>query len=159
MSTIYEIPVQTASGEIKTLSEYRGQVMLIVNTASKCGFTPQYEGLQQLYTRYRDRGLEVLGFPSNDFDQETGSNKDIAAFCENTYSVKFPMFAKSDVRGDKANAFYAELARATGTTPKWNFYKYVVDRKGQPVDAFSSMTTPNDGKLVKLLEKLLASPQ
>jgi glutathione peroxidase len=104
--------------------------------------------------------LVVLGFPSNQFgSQEPGSSKEIADFCFNTYGVKFPMFAKTDVRGDQANAFYKELARATGTTPKWNFYKYVVDRKGQPVEAFSSMTTPNDGKLVKLLDKLLASPR
>ena len=144
----------------QNLCQYAGKVLLVVNTASYCGFTSQYEGLEQLYARYKDKGLVVLGFPSNQFgSQEPGSSKDIADFCFNTYGVKFPMFAKSDVRGDKANAFYVELARATGTTPKWNFYKYVVDRKGQPVEAFSSMTTPNDGKLVKLLEKLLASPR
>ncbi len=144
----------------QNLCQYAGKVLLVVNTASYCGFTSQYEGLEQLYARYKDKGLVVLGFPSNQFgSQEPGSSKDIADFCFNTYGVKFPMFAKSDVRGDKANAFYVELARATGTTPKWNFYKYVVDRKGQPVEAFSSMTTPNDGKLVKLLEKLLSGPQ
>ena len=140
----------------QNLCQYAGKVLLVVNTASYCGFTSQYEGLEQLYARYKDRGLVVLGFPSNQFgSQEPGSSKEIADFCFNTYGVKFPMFAKSDVRGDQANAFYKELARATGTTPKWNFYKYVVDRKGQPVEAFSSMTTPNDGKLVKLLDKLL----
>ena len=144
----------------QNLCQYAGKVLLVVNTASYCGFTSQYEGLEQLYARYKDRGLVVLGFPSNQFgSQEPGSSKEIADFCFNTYGVKFPMFAKSDVRGDQANAFYKELARATGTTPKWNFYKYVVDRKGQPVEAFSSMTTPNDGKLVKLLDKLLASPR
>jgi glutathione peroxidase len=144
----------------QNLCQYTGKVLLVVNTASYCGFTSQYEGLEQLYARYQDKGLVVLGFPSNQFgSQEPGSSKEIADFCFNTYGVKFPMFAKSDVRGDKANAFYVELARATGTTPKWNFYKYVVDRKGQPVDAFSSLTTPNDGKLIKLLEKLLASPR
>jgi glutathione peroxidase len=143
----------------QNLCQYAGKVLLVVNTASYCGFTSQYEGLEQLYARYKDKGLVVLGFPSNQFgQQEPGSSKDIADFCFNTYGVKFPMFAKSDVRGDKANAFYVELARATGTTPKWNFYKYVVDRSGKPVDSFSSLTTPNDGKLVKLLEKLLASP-
>lgn len=144
----------------QNLCQYSGKVLLVVNTASYCGFTSQYEGLEQLYARYKDKGLVVLGFPSNQFgSQEPGSSKEIADFCFNTYGVKFPMFAKSDVRGDNANALYVELARATGTTPKWNFYKYVVDRKGQAVDSFSSLTTPNDGKLVKLLEKLLASPQ
>ncbi len=144
----------------QNLCQYAGKVLLVVNTASYCGFTSQYEGLEQLYARYQGKGLVVLGFPSNQFgSQEPGSSKEIADFCFNTYGVKFPMFAKTDVRGDQANAFYKELARATGTTPKWNFYKYVVDRKGQPVEAFSSMTTPNDGKLVKLLDKLLASPR
>lgn len=144
----------------QNLCQYAGKVLLVVNTASYCGFTSQYEGLEQLYARYKDKGLVVLGFPSNQFgQQEPGSSKEIADFCFNTYGVKFPMFAKTDVRGDQTNALYVELARATGTTPKWNFYKYVVDRSGKPVDAFSSMTTPSDGKLVKLLEKLLASPQ
>ncbi|MFZ3128634.1 MAG: glutathione peroxidase [Rhodoferax sp.] len=143
----------------QNLCQYTGKVLLVVNTASYCGFTSQYEGLEQLYARYKDRGLVVLGFPSNQFgSQEPGSSKDIADFCFNTYGVKFPMFAKSDVRGNNANALYVELAQATGTTPKWNFYKYVVDRSGKPVDSFSSLTTPNDGKLVRLLEKLLASP-
>ena len=143
----------------QNLCQYTGKVLLVVNTASYCGFTSQYEGLEQLYARYKDKGLVVLGFPSNQFgSQEPGSAKEIADFCFNTYGVKFPMFAKSEVRGDNANALYVELARATGTTPKWNFYKYVVDRSGKPVDSFSSLTTPNDGKQVKLLEKLLASP-
>lgn len=144
----------------QNLCQYAGKVLLVVNTASYCGFTSQYEGLEQLYARYQSKGLVVLGFPSNQFgSQEPGSSKEIADFCFNAYGVKFPMFAKTDVRGDQANAFYKELARATGTTPKWNFYKYVVDRKGQPVEAFSSMTAPTDGKLIKLLEKLLASPR
>lgn len=142
------------------LCQYAGKVVLVVNTASFCGYTGQYEGLEALYAKYQRRGLVVLGFPSNDFgEQEPGSSKEIADFCFNTYGVKFPMFAKSDVKGDTASAFYVELARATGTTPKWNFYKYVVDRSGTPVDSFSSLTTPNDGRLVRLIEKLLASPQ
>ncbi len=144
----------------QNLCQYAGKVLLVVNTASYCGFTGQYEGLEQLYARYKDQGLVVLGFPSNQFgSQEPGSAKEIADFCFNTYGVKFPMFAKSDVRGAQANAFYVELARATGTTPKWNFYKYVVDRSGKPVQAFSSLTTPNDAGLLRLLEKLLSSPQ
>lgn len=144
----------------QNLCQYTGKVLLVVNTASYCGFTSQYEGLEQLYARYKDKGLVVLGFPSNQFgNQEPGSSKEIADFCFNTYGVKFPMFAKSDVKGDNANALYVELARTTGTIPRWNFYKYVVDRSGNAVDSFSSLTTPNDGKLVKLLDKLLASPQ
>ena len=144
----------------QNLCQYAGKVLLVVNTASYCGFTSQYEGLEQLYARYKDKGLVVLGFPSNQFgSQEPGSSKEIADFCFNTYGVKFPMFAKSDVRGDQANALYVELARATGTTPKWNFYKYVVDRSGKPVEAYSSVTTPNNRDLLALLEKLLASPR
>lgn len=103
------------------LCQYAGQVVLVVNTASYCGFTQQYKGLEELYRRYRDRGLVVLGFPSNDFgQQEPGSNQQIAEFCENTFGVQFPMFAKSHVRGPQANALFRQLAERTGTTPKWN---------------------------------------
>src|SRR5438874_2259318 len=113
----------------RSLCEYAGKVVLIVNTASECGYTPQYEGLEALYRKYRSRGLVVLGFPSNDFGgQEPGSNKDIASFCVNQYAVDFPMFAKSALR---ANPLYVELARATGQTPRWNFHKYLVDRSGR----------------------------
>lgn len=143
----------------QNLCQYAGKVLLVVNTASYCGFTSQYEGLEQLYARYKDRGLVVLGFPSNQFgSQEPGSSKEIADFCYNTYGVKFPMFAKSDVRGEQANALYVELARATGTTPKWNFYKYLVDRQGKPVESYTSMTIPTDAKFIQRIETLLASP-
>src|SRR6478736_10505179 len=112
----------------QSLCQYSGRVLLVVNTASFCGFTPQYEGLEKLHARYRERGLVVLGFPSNDFAQETGSNKEIADFCENTFGVKFPMFAKTAVRGSDVNPFYRQLAAATGRAPLWNFYKYVIGR-------------------------------
>jgi glutathione peroxidase len=140
------------------LCQYSGKVVLVVNTASYCGFTKQYKGLEQLYSKYKDKGLVVLGFPSNDFgSQEPGSAKQIAEFCENTYGVKFPMFAKSSVRGDQVNPLYAELIKVSGTTPKWNFYKYLIDRSGQSVKSYSSLTEPDDRDLVKDIEKALAS--
>jgi glutathione peroxidase len=139
----------------QALCQYAGKVVLVVNTASFCGFTPQYKGLEALDSKYRSQGLVVLGFPSNDFAQESGSNKDIAEFCENTFGVKFPMFAKSSVRGVDANPLFKELARASGTTPKWNFYKYLIGRDGRVVDSYSSMTAPDDRSFVRAVEKEL----
>ena len=140
----------------QSLCQYAGQVLLVVNTASFCGFTRQYQGLEALDRKYRAKGLVVLGFPSNDFSQETGSNKEVADFCENTFGVKFPMFVKSSVRGREANPLFQELAKASGTTPKWNFYKYLVGRDGKVVAAYSSLTEPDDRDLVTALEKQLA---
>ena len=140
----------------QSLCQYAGKVLLVVNTASFCGFTRQYEGLEALDRKYRARGLVVLGFPSNDFAQETGSNKEVADFCENTFGVKFPMFVKSAVRGSDANPLFKELARQTGTTPKWNFYKYLVGRDGKVVAAYSSLTAPDDRELLGALQKQLA---
>lgn len=139
------------------LCQYRGKVALVVNTASYCGFTGQYEGLEALYARYSAQGLVVLGFPSNDFGkQEPGSDKEIAEFCFNTYGVKFPMFAKSTVSGKDVNPLHAQLIKASGTTPKWNFYKYLIDRKGNVVGAYSSLTAPDDKKFIADIEKALA---
>lgn len=138
------------------LCQYSGKVLLVVNTASYCGFTPQYEGLEKLHARYRERGLVVLGFPSNDFAQEKGSNKEIAEFCQNTFGVKFPMFARSAVRGDDANPLYRELARQAGRAPLWNFHKYLVGRDGRVVANYSSLTRPDDPALVRALEQQLA---
>nr|WP_230427764.1 glutathione peroxidase [Undibacterium luofuense] len=141
----------------QNLCQYKGKVALVVNTASYCGFTKQYEGLEKLYARLQDKGLVILGFPSNDFGkQEPGSSKEIADFCFNTYGVKFPMFAKSSVSGKDINPLYAELVKATGTTPKWNFYKYLIDRNGKVLAAYSSMTTPDDKKLLSDIDKALA---
>lgn len=140
----------------QSLCQYSGKVLLVGNTASYCGFTGQYEGLEQLHARYRDRGLVVLGFPSNDFAQETGSNQQIAEFCSNTYGVKFPMFAKSSVAGAQASPFFRQLAEATGQKPRWNFYKYLIGRDGKPVASYSSMTGPDSQALRREIERLLA---
>ncbi|MDM0115294.1 glutathione peroxidase [Variovorax sp. J22R133] len=141
------------------LCQYAGKVVLVVNTASFCGFTPQYKGLEALDSKYRAKGLVVLGFPSNDFSQETGSNKEIADFCENTFGVKFPMFAKSSVRGPDANALFKELAQQSGTAPKWNFYKYLIGRDGKLVASYSSMTGPDDAAFVREIERQIATKQ
>ena len=140
----------------QALCQYQGKVVLVVNTASYCGFTPQYKGLEALYDKYKARGLVVLGFPSNDFAQEKGSNKEIADFCENTFGVKFPMFAASHVRGDEANPLFKQLTQATGTSVKWNFYKFLLARDGRAVGGYGSMTTPEE--LEPQITKLLAAP-
>lgn len=144
------------------LCQYAGRVLLVVNTASYCGFTPQYKSLEALYARYRERGLVVLGFPSNDFgQQEPGTGKEIAEFCENTFGVKFPMFTKSRVTasaGDAANPLFAELARRTGQWPKWNFHKYLVARDGSTAVSFASQVDPLERAFVTQLEALLAAP-
>lgn len=141
----------------QALCQYTGKVVLVVNTASFCGFTPQYKGLEALDSKYKARGLVVLGFPSNDFSQESGSNKEIADFCESTFGVKFPMFAKSSVRGAEANALFKQLAQVSGTTPKWNFYKYLIGRDGKVVESYSSVTAPDDRGFVRALEKQLSA--
>jgi glutathione peroxidase len=147
MDTIHDKP--------QSLCEYAGKVVLIVNTASECGYTPQYEGLEALYRKYRDRGLVVLGFPSNDFGgQEPGSNQEIAAFCVNQYAIDFPMFAKTEL---KKNPLYAELAKASGAAPRWNFHKYLVDRSGRQVLSFDTRVDPGDPKFVAAIEKLLGA--
>jgi glutathione peroxidase len=137
----------------QSLCDYAGSVLLVVNTASECGYTPQYEGLEALYRKYKARGLVVLGFPSNDFGgQEPGSNKEIATFCVNQYAIDFPMFAKTELR---KNPLYADLAKATGQAPRWNFHKYLVDRRGARVQSFDTRVAPDDPKLVGAIERLL----
>ena len=139
------------------LCQYAGKVLLVVNTASFCGFTSQYEGLEALSSKYKDRGLVVLGFPSNDFSQEKGSNKEIADFCENTFNVKFPMFVKSRVSGSGANPLFKQLASASSTPARWNFYKYIVSRDGNKVSGFNSTVDPKDPRFIKALESMLAA--
>ena len=137
----------------QSLCDYAGKVVLVVNTASECGYTPQYDGLEALYRKYKARGLVVLGFPMNDFGgQEPGSNKEIAAFCVNQYAIDFPMFSKTSLAG---NALFADLTKATGQAPKWNFHKYLVDRGGKRVQSYGSAVTPQDPKLASAIEKLL----
>jgi glutathione peroxidase len=145
--------MDTLLDQPQSLCDYAGKVLLVVNTASQCGYTPQYEGLEALYRKYKARGLVVLGFPSNDFGgQEPGSNKDIAEFCVNQYAIDFPMFAKTRL---KSNALYADLVKATGTAPRWNFHKYLIDRSGRPVHSVDTRVEPNDPKLIAAIEKLL----
>jgi glutathione peroxidase len=140
----------------QSLCAYQGKVVVVVNTASQCGYTPQYEVLQSLYKSYKDRGLVVLGFPANDFGgQEPGSNKEIAEFCQVNYGVSFPMFAKTSVVGRTANPLFADLARQTGAAPQWNFHKYLIDRGGNRVMSFDSKVRPDSREFVAAVESLL----
>ncbi len=146
-----------ASDETVNLGDtYEGKVLLIVNTASKCGNTPQYEGLEKLYAEYGEDGLVVLGFPSNDFlGQEPGTEEEIQEFCRLTYGVRFPMFEKITVKGDGAHPFYSQLADAAGTYPTWNFHKYLVGRDGTLIAEFSPRTRPYDDAVVAAIERAL----
>ncbi|PVV14035.1 MAG: glutathione peroxidase [gamma proteobacterium symbiont of Ctena orbiculata] len=148
---------QLNSDQVDNLCEaHQGKVMLVVNTASRCAFTDQYEGLEKLYSRYRERGLVVIGFPSNDFgNQEPGSEGSIKKFCRLTYGVQFPMYAKSRVTGDNADPFYRALAKAAGTPPRWNFHKYLIDRDGRLAGSYKSSIAPENEKLIKAIEGLL----
>jgi glutathione peroxidase len=141
---------------VRLCDRFAGQVLLVVNTASKCGFTPQYEGLEALHQAYASRGLAVVGFPSNDFkEQEPGSEAEIKDFCTLTYGVRFPMFEKVVVTGEQATPLYRRLREATGEQPGWNFHKYLVDRQGRAVASFGSRTEPDDPALVARIEELL----
>jgi glutathione peroxidase len=146
-----------AGKEAVNLKErYAGQVLLVVNTASKCGFTPQYEGLEALQRKYASQGFSVLGFPSNDFmGQEPGSEEDIQEFCTLTYGVKFPMFEKVEVKGPNATPLYRALARSTGVAPGWNFHKYLIARDGSVVANFPSKVKPDDAQLTAAIEREL----
>ncbi len=142
--------------QVNLCEAYSGKVVLIVNTASKCAFTSQYEGLEALYETYKDRGLVVLGFPSNDFaNQEPGTEAEIKTFCRMTYGVQFPMFAKTRVKKQHADPLYQKLAESAGAWPKWNFHKYLLDRDGELVGSYGSFTKPQSKKLVKKIESLL----
>ncbi|MGV6858435.1 MAG: glutathione peroxidase [bacterium] len=152
-----DIDVRTLNGEkvINLKDEYTGKVILVVNTASKCGYTGQYEGLEEMYATYKDEGLVVLGFPSNDFYQEQGSEKEIQDFCRLTYGVKFPMFKKTSVRKPSADVLYQRLGDAAGEYPKWNFHKYLIDREGHLVGSYRSSVKAETGQLFKTIQSLL----
>jgi len=177
---IYDFKVKTIDGQERSLEDFRGKVLLIVNTASQCGFTPQYEGLQKLYQKYHDRGFKVLGFPSNQFEQEPASNSEIQQFCSVNFGVSFPMFAKVDVRGEKAHPLFKYLSSAVpfkgldmkhpigpklaeilqndaeyleNKDIKWNFTKFLIDREGNVVDRFEPTTEPE--AIAPVIEKYL----
>ena len=156
---IYGFEVQTITGDKVALGSYENQVMLIVNTASKCGFTPQYEGLEELFAKYKDKGLVVLGFPCNQFGrQEPGSESDIAEFCQLNYGVSFPMFSKVDVNGDDADPLFKYLKKSQkgllgSEKIKWNFTKFLVNRDGKVIERFAPTVKPKD--LAKDINKLL----
>ncbi|WP_306481049.1 glutathione peroxidase [Limnobacter sp.] len=139
-----------------SLCDFKGQVLLVVNTASFCGFTNQYEELEKVHSQYKSKGFSVVGFPSSDFgNQEYKSNKEIAAFCNNTFGVKFPMFAKTVVKGDSANPLYKQLAKASGEQPGWNFHKYLINRKGEVVGTFKSGVSPTSPQITQAIRRAL----
>jgi len=144
--------------EVNLCEAYEGQVILVVNTASKCGNTPQYDGLEEMYDKYRDQGFVVLGFPSNDFmGQEPGSEEQIEEFCRLTYGVEFPMFEKTSVKEGDAHPFYVALADAAGTYPSWNFHKYLIGRDGKVIRQFSPRTKPDNEELVAAVESAIGT--
>jgi glutathione peroxidase len=158
MASAYDFSFSTIQGKPFALKDLAGRPLLVVNTASKCGFTPQYKGLEALWQGYKERGLLVIGVPSNDFGgQEPGSNSEIASFCELNYGVDFPMMAKEKVTGREAHPFFAWAGKEGGflAKPKWNFFKYLVGKDGRLVDWFSSFTAPDSGKLRAAVEQAL----
>jgi len=161
MTTVYDFSATTLDGKPRKLSDYQGKVLLVVNTASKCGFTPQYKGLEELYEKYKDKGFAVLGFPSNQFgQQEPGPDSEIAEFCERNYGVTFPMFSKVDVNGDAAHPLFKYLTGEKkgllgSAAIKWNFTKFLVGKDGAVVDRYAPTTKPEE--LQKDIEKALAA--
>lgn len=154
---VLNLQTKNLEGQPVDLCAYAGKVVLAVNTASFCGNTPQYKGLESLYQKYKDKGLVVVGFPANDFgSQEPGTAKEIKEFCELTYGVKFPMMEKSSVVPGKANPVFAELAKMTGETPGWNFHKYLIARDGKRAFSYSARTQPESREIVRQIEALLA---
>jgi glutathione peroxidase len=162
MTTIYEFSAKSIDGKSRKLSDYKGKVLLVVNTASQCGFTPQYKGLESLYKKYKDQGLMVLGFPSNQFgQQEPGADSEIAEFCEMNYGVSFPLFSKVDVNGDNAHPLYKYLTSTKkgllgSEAIKWNFTKFLVGRDGAVIERYAPTTKPED--MTAAIETALATP-
>ena len=149
MTSIYQFEAELLDGKNKSFADYEGKVLLIVNTASKCGFTPQFSGLEKLYEKYKDQGFEVLGFPCNQFGgQDPGSNEQIGAYCQKNYGVNFPMFAKVDVKGPEAHILFRYLTNNStgilGNGIKWNFTKFLIGRDGKVLNRFAPTTKPED---------------
>jgi len=156
--SFFDLRAKALDGNDQALSDYHGKVVLVANTASACGFTPQYAGLEQLWQDYRDRGLVVLGFPSNDFGgQEPGNEQQIREFCDTKFHVTFPMFDKIETKGDAQSPVFAFLT-AKHARPRWNFYKYLVGRDGQVIDYFVSITKPESKRIRKRIEAALNAP-
>ena len=156
--SLHELSATTLTGQAHSLSTYKGRVLLVVNVASECGFTPQYEGLQKLQEKLQGRGFSVLGFPSNQFGgQEPGSAQEIQTFCATRFHVTFPLFEKCEVKGSRKSPIYAFLS-ATQGEPKWNFHKYLVGKDGQVIRAFPSQVAPESAELNKAIEEALAKP-
>lgn len=157
---LYDIPLKDIDGKEVTLKSYEGKVLLVVNVASKCGLTPQYQALQALQEKYADKGFTILAFPSNDFGaQEPGTNLEIKEFCSSKYKVSFPLFDKVHVKGEEQHKLYKELTGKDGAFPgdvKWNFGKFLIGRDGKPLARFEPGTTPDDAALVKAVEDALA---
>jgi len=154
-SELYNHQLTTLQGDKINLCDYQDKPILVVNTASKCGFTPQFDALEAVYSKYKDNGLLVIGFPSNDFKQEPGNNKQIGDFCKLTYSVKFPMITKSAVTGPDANPLYKQLSAKTGLAPMWNFYKYVILPGGKDVYVYSSDVKPDSAEILNRIKPSL----
>ena len=144
-----------SGGKSESLCQYQGKVILVVNTASRCGFTPQFEGLEKIYQEYKARGFVVLGFPSNDFNQELGEGQKIADFCRLNYGVDFPMHEKSSVKGPGANPFYQALIKASGAEPRWNFHKYLIARDGKTVVPVDTRVEPDSREMRTKIEAML----
>ncbi|MEJ6694314.1 MAG: glutathione peroxidase [Chitinophagales bacterium] len=161
MQTIHDIAVKEISGDSKDLGDYKGKVLLIVNTASKCGFTPQFKDLEALYQDYKDKDFEILGFPSNQFqNQEPLEGEELSQFCEINYGVTFKIFDKVEVKGDNASPLFQYLSNKDlngeiNSTPKWNFHKFLVNKEGKVVDYFYTITNPNSGKVRRAIDRLL----
>jgi glutathione peroxidase len=159
VTSFFQLSARTIEGKEQAFTAYQGKVVLAVNTASQCGFTPQYAGLEDLWKKYKDKGLVVLGFPSNDFGgQEPGTDREVQSFCKMRYGVTFPLFSKSAVKGADASPIFRFLAAGNGNgEPQWNFHKYLVDKHGAVITAFGSKVTPDDPSLVAAIEKALAA--
>lgn len=158
VKTAYDFTFEAIDGSDMPLAQFKGKVLLVVNTASECGFTPQYKGLQALYERYKAQGLVVVGVPSNDFGgQEPGTNAQIKSFCQVNYGVTFPLASRQTVKGENAHPFYRWASAASGAKPRWNFHKYLIARDGKMIDYFASTTSPDSSSFISALKKALAT--